>query len=233
VLTPREVRELLLNLDSGPTSLVASLLYGTGMRLLEGLRLRVKDLEFERREVVVRQGKGSKDRVTVLPENLILPLRTQLEQAREWHGKDIAAGRAGVWLPDALAVKYPKAGQSWGWQWVFPSPTLSLDPRSGIERRHHLHEQSVQRAVAAAARRAGIAKPCSPHVLRHYSESMNMPSRPCRRGRAARGKAGSALGIFPPATLGGVTGDDDGTHIGDSIDRDGRGLVAGAGYALW
>jgi integron integrase len=167
VLTPREVRELLLNLDSGPTSLVASLLYGTGMRLLEGLRLRVKDLEFERREVVVRQGKGSKDRVTVLPENLIQPLRTQLEQAREWHGKDMAAGRAGVWLPDALAVKYPKAGQSWGWQWVFPSPTLSLDPRSGTERRHHLHEQSVQRAVAAAARRAGIDKPCSPHVLRH------------------------------------------------------------------
>ena len=167
VLTPREVRELLLNLDGGPASLVVSLLYGTGMRLLEGVRLRVKDLEFERREVVVRQGKGGKDRVTVLPENLILPLRTQLEQARECHGKDMAAGRAGVWLPDALALKYPKAGQSWGWQWVFPSPTLSLDPRSGIERRHHIHEQSVQRAVAAAARRADIDKPCSPHVLRH------------------------------------------------------------------
>ena len=167
VLTPREVRELLLNLDSGPTGLVASLLYGTGMRLLEGLRLRAKDIEFERREIIVRQGKGGKDRVTVLPENLIQPLRAQLEHAREWHRKDAAAGRAGVWLPDALAVKYPNAAPAWGWQWVFPSPTLSVDPRSGIERRHHLHEQSVQRAVAGAARRAGIAKPCSPHVLRH------------------------------------------------------------------
>jgi len=103
----------------------------------------------------------------VLPENLILPLRGQLDQVREWHRKDVAQGRAGVWLPDALAVKYPKAGLSWGWQWVFPSPTLSVDRRSGIERRHHLHEYSVQRAVAGAARRAGIAKPCSPHVLRH------------------------------------------------------------------
>jgi integron integrase len=167
VLTPREVRALLMQLEGGAMGLVASLLYGTGMRLLEGLRLRVKDVEFERREIVVRQGKGSKDRVTVLPENLIVPLRAQLEHAREWHRKDAAAGRAGVWLPDALAVKYAQAGHAWGWQWVFPSPTLSIDPRSGVERRHHLHEQSVQRAVAGAARRAGIDKPCSPHVLRH------------------------------------------------------------------
>ncbi len=167
VLTPREVRELLLNLEGGTTGLVVALLYGTGMRLLEGLRLRVKDVEFERREIIVREGKGSKDRVTVLPENLIVPLRGQLKLAREWHRKDAAAGRAGVWLPDALSVKYPKAAMSWGWQWVFASPTLSIDPRSGIERRHHLHEQSVQRAVAGAARRAGITKPCSPHVLRH------------------------------------------------------------------
>ena len=167
VLTPREVRNLLLQLDGGTMGLVASLLYGTGMRLLEGLRLRVKDVEFERREIVVRQGKGNKDRVTVLPENLILPLRSQLELAREWHRKDLAAGRPGVWLPDALDVKFPNAGCSWGWQWVFPSPTLSLDPRSGVERRHHMHEHSVQRAVVGAARRAGIDKPCSPHVLRH------------------------------------------------------------------
>ncbi len=167
VLTAREVRELLLQLDGGTNGLVAALLYGTGMRLLEGLRLRVKDVEFERREIIVREGKGSKDRVTVLPENLIVPLRAQLEASRAWHRKDIEAGRAGVWLPDALAVKFPRAGQSWGWQWVFPSPTLSIDPRTGIERRHHLHEHSVQRAVAGAARRAGIDKPCSPHVLRH------------------------------------------------------------------
>ena len=167
VLTQREVRELLMQFDGGVVGLVASLLYGTGMRLLEGLRLRVKDVEFERREIIVREGKGSKDRVTVLPENLILPLRAQLELARELHRKDLSAGRPGVWLPDALAIKYPKAGLAWGWQWVFPSPTLSLDPRSGIGRRHHLHEHSIQRAVAGAARRAGIDKPCSPHVLRH------------------------------------------------------------------
>ena len=167
VLTPREVRELLLNLEGGTAGLVVALLYGTGMRLLEGLRLRVKDVEFERREIIVREGKGGKDRVTVLPENLIAPLRGQLELAREWHRKDAAAGRAGVWLPDALALKYPKAATAWGWQWVFASPTLSIDPRSGVERRHHLHEQSVQRAVAGAARRAGIDKPCTPHVLRH------------------------------------------------------------------
>jgi integron integrase len=167
VLTPREVRDLLHHLDGGTMGLVAALLYGTGMRLLEGLRLRVKDVEFERREVVVRQGKGGKDRVTVLPENLIAPMREQIERARRWHRQDLDAGRAGVWLPDALSVKYPNAGRAWGWQWVFPSPVLSVDPRSGAERRHHLHEQSVQRAVAGAARRAGIGKPCSPHVLRH------------------------------------------------------------------
>ncbi len=167
VLTQREVRALLMNLPSGAIGLLTSLLYGTGMRLLEGLRLRVKDIEFERREIVVRQGKGSKDRVTVLPENLVAGLRLQLDQARALHVKDLAAGRAGVWLPDALSVKYPQASTAWGWQWVFPSPTLSLDPRSDVERRHHLHEQSVQRAVAGAARRAGIDKPCTPHVLRH------------------------------------------------------------------
>ena len=167
VLTQREVRELLMQLDGGVVGLVASLLYGTGMRLLEGLRLRVKDVEFERREIIVREGKGNKDRVTVLPENLIVPLRAQLERARDLHRKDLADACPGVWLPDALAAKFPRAGQAWGWQWVFPSPTLSLDPRTGIRRRHHLHEHSVQRAVAGAARRAGFDKPCSPHVLRH------------------------------------------------------------------
>jgi integrase len=128
VLTTREVRELLLNLDSGPTSLVASLLYGTGMRLLEGLRLRVKDLEFERREIIVRQGKGSKDRVTVLPENLILPLQQQIARAKSLHDADLAAGFGEVLLPDALALKYPQAARAWGWQWVFPSAVWSADP---------------------------------------------------------------------------------------------------------
>jgi integron integrase len=166
VLTPREAAALLHEM-SGTTGLLASLLYGTGMRLLEGLRLRVKDIEFDRRELLVRDGKGGKDRVTVLPENLVLPLREQLAHAHALHERDLHAGHGQVWLPDALAVKYPRAARAWGWQWAFPSATRSTDPRSGIERRHHLNEASVQKAVAGAARRAGIDKPCSPHVLRH------------------------------------------------------------------
>ncbi|MEW6169575.1 MAG: integron integrase [Pseudomonadota bacterium] len=166
VLTPREVRALLHELN-GTMWLVASLLYGTGMRLLEGLRLRVKDIEFERREVVVREGKGGKDRVTMLPENLIAPLQDQLMRAKKLHDEDLAAGYGEVWLPDALAAKYPRAAKAWGWQYVFPSPTRSRDPRSGRVRRHHILPETVQRAVKLAASRAGIAKPCTPHVLRH------------------------------------------------------------------
>jgi integron integrase len=166
VLTQGEVRSLLGEM-SGPTGLVASLLYGTGMRLLEGLRLRVKDIEFERRELVVRDGKGSKDRVTVLPENLILPLQQQLSRAKARHDSDLAEGFGDVWLPHALALKYRGAGRAWGWQWAFPSNARSIDPRTGVIRRHHLNETSIQKAVAGAARRAGIDKPCSPHVLRH------------------------------------------------------------------
>lgn len=166
VLTEREVRDVLLQLQ-GTTWLIASLLYGTGMRLLEGLRLRVKDVDFERREIIVREGKGAKDRVTVLPENLILPLKEQLNLAQALHRRDLEAGYGEVWLPGALAQKYPRAGYSWGWQYVFPSRVRSVDPRTGIERRHHISEQSVQRAVALAAQRAGIAKPTSPHTLRH------------------------------------------------------------------
>ena len=166
VLTPAEIRRLLHEL-SGLTGLVATLLYGTGMRLMEGLRLRVKDVELERRELVVRDGKGGKDRVTVLPENLLLPLQTQLALAKSMHDADLRAGLGSVWMPDALAVKYPSAAKSWGWHWVFPSPAVSTDPRTGQTQRHHLHEQSIQRAVSLAAKRAGIDKPCSPHVLRH------------------------------------------------------------------
>ena len=166
VLTPAEVRTLLHEM-SGTTGLVASLLYGTGMRLLEGLRLRVKDVGFERREILVRDGKGGKDRVTVLPENLIAPLQQQMSQARALHDRDLADGLGRVWLPNALAVKFPSAPRAWGWQWVFPGAVKSIDPRSGVLRRHHLNEASVQKAVAGASRRAGISKPCSPHVLRH------------------------------------------------------------------
>ena len=166
VLTQREVRELLLYMD-GTMWLAASLLYGTGMRLLECLRLRVKDVEFERREIIVREGKGNKDRVTVLPENLIEPLKAQIAKAQALHQKDLDAGLGEVYLPDALTVKYPGAARAWGWQYVFPSPVLSIDPRSNKQRRHHIYEQSVQKAVGLAARRAQITKPCTPHVLRH------------------------------------------------------------------
>lgn len=166
VLTPAEVRALLHELN-GTMWLVASLLYGTGMRLLEGLRLRVKDVEFARREIIVRAGKGNKDRVTVLPENLIQPLQAQLQRAKRLHDQDLADGLGEVYLPDALARKYPNAGKSWGWQYVFPSVRRSLDPRSGKERRHHLYEQTIQKAVSIAAKRARIVKPVSPHVLRH------------------------------------------------------------------
>jgi integron integrase len=166
VLTPREVRALLNELN-GTMWLIVSLLYGTGMRLLEGLRLRVKDVEFERREIVVREAKGGKDRVTMLPENLIAPLQDQLARAKKLHDEDLAAGYGEAWLPDALAVKYPKAGKAWGWQYVFPSTVRSTDPRSGAVRRHHILPETVQKAVKLAASRAGITKPCTPHVLRH------------------------------------------------------------------
>jgi len=151
VLTPSEARALLQQL-SGTMGLVCSLLYGTGMRVLEGLRLRVKDVGFERREIVVRD---------------TLPLQQQLSRARALHDRDLQEGLGRVWLPDALSVKYPGAARTWGWQWVFPSAVRSADPRSGVVRRHHLNETSVQKAVAGAARRAGIVKPCSPHILRH------------------------------------------------------------------
>jgi integron integrase len=172
VLTPTDVRDLLLHMN-GTTGLIAQLLYGTGMRLLEALRLRVKDVEFARREIIVREGKGNKDRVTVLPENLIAPLKAQLEKARALHEKDLADGLGRVYLPHALAVKYPQADRSWAWQWVFPSPVRAIDPRPDartgqpMERRHHVYPESVQRAVREAARRSRIDKPVTPHVLRH------------------------------------------------------------------
>jgi integron integrase len=166
VLTANEMRAL-LNAMSGTMGLVAALLYGTGMRLLEGLRLRVKDIEFERREIIVREGKGNKDRVTVLPENLILPLQAHLAKVKALHERDLEAGFGEVYMPNALAVKYPKGARSWGWQFVFPSAVRSIDPRSGVERRHHLYEASVQRAVREAAKIAEIVKPVTPHVLRH------------------------------------------------------------------
>jgi integron integrase len=161
-----EVRTLLEQLH-GSVGLVCSVLYGTGMRLLEGLRLRVKDVEFVRREVLVRHGKGGKDRITVLPENLILPLQQQISKARALHQRDLSEGFGSVWLPGALDVKYPSAAKDWGWQWVFPGANRSTDPRTGKVHRHHLNEASVQKAMSQASKRLGMVKPCSPHILRH------------------------------------------------------------------
>lgn len=166
VLTVPEVRSVLEQLN-GSVGLVCALLYGTGMRLIEGLRIRVKDVEFSRREILVRNGKGGKDRVTVLPENLIAPLHEQIAKAQALHLRDLSDGHGAVWLPGALDAKYPSAPKQWGWQWVFPSVIRLTDPRTGKMHRHHLNEASVQKAMGLAARRAGIVKPCSPHILRH------------------------------------------------------------------
>lgn len=166
VLSPSEVQRLLSGLD-GSKWLMASLLYGCGLRLMECLQLRVKDVDFAYRQIIVRDGKGGKDRVTMLPERLLDPLRDHLGKVRLLHQQDLAAGHGDVYLPHALSVKYPRAGYQWGWQYVFPSKNLSADPESGVIRRHHLDEKTLQRAVKQAATRAGILKPVSSHVLRH------------------------------------------------------------------
>lgn len=166
VLSPSEVGRLLDQMD-GTMGLFARLLYGTGMRLKEGLRLRVKDLDFERREVTIREGKGGKDRMTMLPEALVKPLQDHLLKVRALHAQDLEAGFGEVWLPDALGAKYRGLGKKWHWQWVFPSRLRSVDPDCGMIRRHFIYPESVQRAIREAAMRADIAKPVSPHVLRH------------------------------------------------------------------
>jgi integron integrase len=166
VLTPDEVRGLLAQL-AGVHWLVAVLLYGAGLRLMEALRLRVQDVDFKRREILVREGKGFKDRVTMLPELAAKPLQLHLEAVKALHQKDLAEGYGAVFLPYALERKYPNAGKSWGWQYVFPAGNRSVDPRSGQTRRHHIDEQTIQRAVKQAVRNAGIVRPATPHTLRH------------------------------------------------------------------
>ncbi len=166
VLSGAEVRAVLARLE-GSHALIARLLYGTGLRIMECLRLRVKDVEFDRGEIMVRDGKGFKDRVTMLPASLAPALREHLERVRELHCQDLAAGHGEVYLPYALDRKYPSAGREWMWQYVFPSAGLSVDPRSGAVRRHHVQDQCVQRAIKAAVRAAGIHKPATPHALRH------------------------------------------------------------------
>ena len=167
VLTRAETLALLEKIENAELHLIVSLLYGSGLRLLEGLRLRVKDVELARNEIVVREGKGGKDRVTMIPLQLVEPLRAQIARTKAVHEADLARGKGEVWLPDALAVKYPNAARALGWQYVFPAAGFSTDPRSGAVRRHHVDEKRVQRAVKQAAARAGIVKPVSPHTLRH------------------------------------------------------------------
>lgn len=166
VLTKAKVAAIFAALE-GQMSLIAHLLYGAGMRLMEGLRLRVKDVDFERNINIVRQAKGNKDRVVMLPHSLVAELRQQMLASRTLWEADRLAHCAGVEVPDALAVKYPKLGQTWGWCWLFPSPTLSLDPCSSILRRHHLYEERLQRALKRAVAQTTIVKPVSVHTLRH------------------------------------------------------------------
>jgi integron integrase len=166
VLTRDEVTAV-IGCMSGTNALVARILYGAGLRLMEAVRLRVKDVDLVRREILVRDGKGAKDRVTMLPGVLIEPLKVQLDVARALHRRDVAEGFGEVYLPFALDRKYPNASRQWAWQYVFPADMLSRDPRSPKRRRHHWGEQAVQRAMQEALRAAGVHKLATPHTLRH------------------------------------------------------------------
>jgi integron integrase len=166
VLSVQEVRNLLAH-TSGVSGLVLRLQYGTGLRLMEALRLRVKDLDLDRRVLTVREGKGGKDRTTMVPDSLIPALRAQLAERRKLHDMDLAAGMADVELPHNLAAKLPNAGKAWAWQFVFCSPGYATCPRTGVIRRHHLHEVNIQRAMRKAVQDAGISKRATVHTLRH------------------------------------------------------------------
>ena len=166
VLTHGEVQSLLQRLE-GVSSLLGRLLYGTGMRLLEGIRLRLKDVDFARQIIIVRDGKGGKDRVVMLPRSLEAPLRAQLDLARRYWLNDRQHETGGVWMPNALAVKNPRAAASWAWFWVFPSTTVTKDPRSAALHRNHVHEKRLQRDLRAAVVSSAIAKPATVHTLRH------------------------------------------------------------------
>jgi len=166
VLTREEARQVIARMQ-GTHRLIAGLLYGSGLRLLEALRLRVKDLDLYHRRLVVRNGKGMKDRVTILPASVAEELHLHLKNVKLLHEYAIERDFGGVEMPYALARKYPRAHLQWGWQYVFPAMRPSTDPRTGAQRRHHVHEESVQRQVRAAARAAGIEKPVSPHTFRH------------------------------------------------------------------
>lgn len=166
VLSREEIKRLLMAME-GRAWLIASLLYGTGMRLMECLRLRIKDVDFARMDIVVREGKGNKDRHTMLPRSLVEPLQREIERAGNLHRQDLAEGFGIARLPHALAGKYPRAARELGWAFVFAAHARSIDPRSGVERRHHVGDKVFSRALKTARKRAGILKPVSAHVLRH------------------------------------------------------------------
>ena len=166
VLSREEAQTLIAKMD-GIYRLMAQIMYGSGLRTMETLRLRVKDIDFPNRQIIVRNGKGGKDRLTLLPNLLIAPLRLQLDHVKTIHQKDLQDGFGSVHLPNALAKKYPNASREWIWQYIFPAARLSKDPRTGIRQRHHLHESNLQKAIKNAARLAKIDKRVTPHVLRH------------------------------------------------------------------
>jgi integron integrase len=167
VLTVTEVQAMLRRLPNDTNGLIVRLLYGTGMRIKECLRLRIKDVDLERGEVIIREGKGNKDRITMLPASLVPAITEHIAERRRWHDIDLASGHADVELPDAIERKYPKAGAQWAWQYIFAAPSYSTDPRSGVVRRHHWCERNIQRAVRSATQAAGISKLAHPHTLRH------------------------------------------------------------------
>lgn len=166
VLTQQEIAAMLAHV-SGTNGLIIRLLYGTGMRIKECLRLRIKDIDLARRLITIREGKGNKDRVTMLPGSVVEDLIAHIDERRRWHNIDLSTGHADVEMPDAIARKYPRAASEWAWQYVFAAPTYSTDPRSGSVRRHHWSERNIQRAVKAAAQAARIHKLVHPHTLRH------------------------------------------------------------------
>ena len=166
VMTRDEVRAVFAQLE-GRNWLIASLLYGSGLRVIEAMRLRVQDIDFARHQLIIRQAKGAKDRMTILPEQLRDPLHQHLAKVRSIHEADLSEGYGRVYLPFALSRKYPHAEREWCWQYVFPASRRGIDPYSGVERRHHLHEKVMQRAMKQAIRTAGVMKPASCHTLRH------------------------------------------------------------------
>lgn len=208
VVLPRNDVIRLLDRLEGTNQLVAYLLYGTGMRLLEALRLRVRDIDFTYRQIIIRQGKGGKDRRTVLPETLIEPLKQQLSKARLLHNNDLEEGFGRVQLPYALARKYPSANREWGWQYVFPSKNRSKDPRSDHVGRHHVHHQNLQRSIKRVVRELGFVQGVTTHTLRHcFATHLLEDGYDIRTVQELLGHKDVrttqlvALGVLPPATL--------------------------------